>query len=351
MRPEGGPAQTARSWLTWALAFGLGRTVIKGAARRGDLVGRLELDPACARTRSRRTSSCGRAGRSPGTGSCSRPSTTRPAPRSSAATTSAWPAGTASCRGRCAACSPRSTTTAPAARSTHRRCWPWTRPPTPATASWCRGPSPRAPSAPSRSGPGRPPRSCSTRSRRADATGSTSSRPTPPSCPVVVDRRDPRRTPLRCTSSCSSGATAPRSRSTRRCRAGSTATAERNVRALHAWFADACHRPAAEPRRRPVQQARAPRGRRPAHRRGAARHRAARARRRVRDHRQPDRQRGPPARPAPRPARPAPRRPVAVGQRGRGGAPLRLPRPADTPDRRSATPRSPASRSSARRRC
>ena len=46
MPPEGGPAQTARSWLTWALAFGLGRRVIRGAARRGDLVGRLELDPA-----------------------------------------------------------------------------------------------------------------------------------------------------------------------------------------------------------------------------------------------------------------------------------------------------------------
>lgn len=44
-RPEGGPGQTARSFVTWALAFGLGRSVIKGAAKRGDLVGRLELDP------------------------------------------------------------------------------------------------------------------------------------------------------------------------------------------------------------------------------------------------------------------------------------------------------------------
>ena len=45
MRREGGPAQTARSWVTWALAFGIGRTVIKGAHRSGDIVGRLELDP------------------------------------------------------------------------------------------------------------------------------------------------------------------------------------------------------------------------------------------------------------------------------------------------------------------
>jgi cytochrome P450 len=45
MRPDGGLTQTARSWLTWALGFGIGRQVIKGAARRGDLVGRLELDP------------------------------------------------------------------------------------------------------------------------------------------------------------------------------------------------------------------------------------------------------------------------------------------------------------------
>jgi cytochrome P450 len=45
MRPERGPLQTSRSWLTWAMAFGIGRTVIKSAYRNGDLVGRLELDP------------------------------------------------------------------------------------------------------------------------------------------------------------------------------------------------------------------------------------------------------------------------------------------------------------------
>jgi cytochrome P450 len=45
MRPEGGIGQTTRSFLTWALAFGVGRTVIKQAYRSGDIVGRLELDP------------------------------------------------------------------------------------------------------------------------------------------------------------------------------------------------------------------------------------------------------------------------------------------------------------------
>ncbi len=45
MPREGGPVQTMRSWLTWALAYGLGRSVIKRAARKGDLVGRLEMDP------------------------------------------------------------------------------------------------------------------------------------------------------------------------------------------------------------------------------------------------------------------------------------------------------------------
>jgi cytochrome P450 len=38
--------RTPRSWLTWALAFGVGRTVIGSAYKSGDLVGRLELDPA-----------------------------------------------------------------------------------------------------------------------------------------------------------------------------------------------------------------------------------------------------------------------------------------------------------------
>jgi cytochrome P450 len=45
MPREGGPGQTTRSFLTWALAFGVGRTVIKQAYRKGDIVGRLELDP------------------------------------------------------------------------------------------------------------------------------------------------------------------------------------------------------------------------------------------------------------------------------------------------------------------
>lgn len=45
MRPEN-PVRYGRSWLSWALAYGLGRQVIRSAARRGDLVGRLELDPA-----------------------------------------------------------------------------------------------------------------------------------------------------------------------------------------------------------------------------------------------------------------------------------------------------------------
>ena len=45
MPPEGGFGQASRSWLTWALAFGVGRTVIKQAHRSGDVVGRLELDP------------------------------------------------------------------------------------------------------------------------------------------------------------------------------------------------------------------------------------------------------------------------------------------------------------------
>jgi len=45
MPPEVRPVQLARSFLCWALAFGVGRTVIKQAYRRGDIVGRLELDP------------------------------------------------------------------------------------------------------------------------------------------------------------------------------------------------------------------------------------------------------------------------------------------------------------------
>ena len=45
MPPEGGIGQSTRSYLTWALAFGIGRTVIKQANRSGDIVGRLELDP------------------------------------------------------------------------------------------------------------------------------------------------------------------------------------------------------------------------------------------------------------------------------------------------------------------
>jgi cytochrome P450 len=45
MPPEAHPGQATRSFLTWALAFGVGRTVIKQAYRRGDVVGRLELDP------------------------------------------------------------------------------------------------------------------------------------------------------------------------------------------------------------------------------------------------------------------------------------------------------------------
>lgn len=46
MPREGGLGQSTRSFLTWALAFGVGRTVIKQAHRSGDIVGRLELDPA-----------------------------------------------------------------------------------------------------------------------------------------------------------------------------------------------------------------------------------------------------------------------------------------------------------------
>ena len=41
MRPD----TAARTWLTWALAFGVNRAAIRLAARYGDLIGRLELEP------------------------------------------------------------------------------------------------------------------------------------------------------------------------------------------------------------------------------------------------------------------------------------------------------------------
>ena len=43
-RPD--PLGTARSWVTWALAYGFTRTAITQGARRGDLLARLEVDPA-----------------------------------------------------------------------------------------------------------------------------------------------------------------------------------------------------------------------------------------------------------------------------------------------------------------
>src|SRR4051812_11798691 len=42
MRPD----HAARTWLTWALAFGVTRASLRLAARSGDLVARLELEPA-----------------------------------------------------------------------------------------------------------------------------------------------------------------------------------------------------------------------------------------------------------------------------------------------------------------
>ena len=295
MPPEGGPAQTARSWLTWALAFGLGRRVIKGAARRGDLVGRLELDPAlredpfpayeqlrargpisrhrivlatvdhAACTEILRSDDFGVAG---GHGELPRPlrrllaavyddgarGPGRPTVDAGRGPALPHPLPQAGVAGLHRARRPRTRGADPGDRRGAAR-----------------------PDLGERTRPGRHRRHL----RRPAAGGRRG--------------RDPRRPAVDAPAAARVGQRRRASRSTRPVVAAVPRRRAQRSRAARVVRRPR-HRPAPRRRATTCQQARAPRGRRPADRRGAARHRAAGARRRVRDHGQPDRQRRPPAR-------------------------------------------------------